>query len=140
MNNNEIVKNETNKFWSSNIRKLHFDMLNNSIRFELEVFSNDKLNLHILELRNVSSYYFINNFGEKRKEFLVSDELDDILEFTSIEFINDENANVKLETNKEWSNNNFNSKPKLVIDIGNRFLFIETEFAIVDYIEYTIYS
>lgn len=136
--NEEKIKTEINKFLESKITKIEFKMLDNIIRFELKVFYNNKFNFHLLEFKNVSSYYFMNNFSNRRKEFLISDEPDDYLELTSFEFINDENAIIYLQTTKEWSNNKFNSVPQFAIEIWNRFLFIEAEFIIIDSKEYKI--
>lgn len=109
------------------------------LKFELEIYGDDKTDSHILEIKNVSSYYFINDFGDERKEFILSDEPSDYREFISIEFLKEKTI-LNIESQAEWPNNKFKSQLPIVIMIWQRFLFIEAEIVVIDSIEYQLES
>lgn len=124
----KYVQDKFNEMWSSKVMNLDFNMINNSISIVIEILDGGITSTHIIEFREVSAYYFINNTGDRRKEFIIP-ETNDFLELTSISII--ENSDLKIDSKEEWIVQYY-SKVNVMIEIWNRVLFVEANQVVID--------
>lgn len=134
---NEAIQNKFDFLWASKITDMKFNILNNSIEILLELTDNGVKSNHVVEFRNVSSFYFVNNIEHERKDFILP-EIDDYLELTSISLI-DGDTSINTKSNDKWIEQ-YNSKANVVIEIWSRMLFIEFEVIIINSEEYRLTS
>ena len=93
------IQEKFNELWASKITNIDFNIINNSIEIAIEILDSGERSEHIIEFQEVCSYFFINNIGDKRKEF-VQPENGDFLELTSINVI-DNNSEIKTESQED---------------------------------------
>jgi hypothetical protein len=127
------LQNSLNKLWESKISEINFDILNNRIKMRLELTENKNISNHTIVLKNVSSYFFVNNTEKERKKFINREE-DDFLEMTSISLIEGD-AEIRTKAEEKWIEQ-YNANANIAIEIWSRFLFVETEMIEIDSCEY----
>jgi hypothetical protein len=122
------IRNEFNKISECKITEINFDILKNRIKISLD-FSNG-INEKNTELvfEHVSSFYFVNNTEEQRKNFVMF-ENGDYLELTSIDIVEGYNT-IEPKANEKWIEQ-YKTSINISIEIWNRVLFIESSQVIV---------
>lgn len=124
--------------YESTIVKYDFDLYKKQICFNLMRCDNDEQHAeHNVVFRNVSAFNYINNSGELSE--LIIEEWnpnDDILEFTSISFL-DKSTSSFQDDGSEWLSQ---YKPcyNIAIEIGNSILLINSTNIIIDGQDYII--
>lgn len=118
--------------YESTIVKYDFDLFKKQISFNLSRYDNiEQYTKHKIIFKNVSAFNYINNTGELNK--LIIEEWnpnDDILEFTSISFLNSSSSSFYGDGSKWLSQ----YKPcyNIAIEIGCSILLINATDIIVD--------
>ncbi len=97
--------------------------------FSLEWIDGFIKKAHIIEFRNVSAYFFVNNIEEQRKKFIIY-ENGDYLELSSINLIEGD-TEIRTKSEEKWIEQ-FNAKANIAIEMWNRFLFLETDIIEID--------
>lgn len=126
---NEELHQKLNELWESKITEIKIDILRNKIGFTLEWFDGFIKKAHIIEFRNVSAYFFVNNVEEQRKKFITY-EKEDYLELSSINLINGD-TEIRTKSEEKWIEQ-FNAKANIAIEMWDKFLFLETEIIEID--------
>ncbi|MBP3041773.1 hypothetical protein J9303_20230 [Bacillaceae bacterium Marseille-Q3522] len=127
-----------NEMWAAVIDTYEFDILKNTIRFELKTIDNGYENKIKLIFEGVSAWYFVENIGEERHNTKDKAEDDDYLELTSIDYYKGGIGEIKpLSVDEEWvlqyySNANF------ALEIWNALLLIEAKSVIINGSKYTV--
>ena len=75
-----------NELWAAVIERYEFDILKNTISFELKTIDNGYENKYKMVFEGVTAWYFVENTGEERLNTKANVEEDDYLELTSIDF------------------------------------------------------
>jgi hypothetical protein len=115
------------------IKTYNFDIVGNSIVFQLELLENGECKEFFVEF--LSTYYFINNTSKNRKNFIPYD-LEDYLEFSSINII----RNAKIQPSDEigkWLTQ-YSSELNISVEICNKLLLIEAGSVKINGVEYLI--
>jgi len=124
--------------YESTILKYNFDLFKKQISFNLRRYDNiEQYTEHKIIFKNVSAFNYINNTGELNK--LIIEEWnpnDDILEFTSISFLNNSSSSFYGDGSKWLSQ----YKPcyNIAIEIGCSILLINSTNIIIDSQDYII--
>lgn len=131
----EELRNEFDKILEYRINDIDFNMLTSSIIISIEDI--DKRNTHKCDIifKNVSAYYFVNDTGERRKDFIEYEE-GNYLEITSIDIIEGD-IEIKPKAYEKWLEQ-CEGSANIVIEIWCRFLFIEAEKVIIAGKEYSL--
>lgn len=131
----EELCNEFDKILEYKINNIDFNMLTSSIKISIEDI--DKRNTHKCDIifKNVSSYYFVNDMGESRKNVFEYEE-GNYLEITSIDIIEGD-IEIKPKAYEKWLEQ-CEGSANIVIEIWSRILLIEAEKVIIAGKEYSL--
>ena len=77
------IQQRMNELFESKIVSYSMNILENKLSLELELLENEVITNYSIEFINVSTFYFINNITDERKE-IYPPEKDDYLELTSM--------------------------------------------------------
>lgn len=123
------IQEKFNELWASKITNIDFDILSNNISVDIEILDSGKTSKHTIEFQEVASYFFVNNTGDKRKEFVES-ERGDFLELTSVNII-EYNSEIKPKSQEKWLEQYY-SQANIVIEIWSRLLLIEARHVLIN--------
>jgi hypothetical protein len=126
MHNN--LEGKLSNLWGSTILEYNMDLFRNSLEMKLRLRDGENESFHTLNLRNISTAYFLNDVGDFKYLFPEME----YLELTSIELL-DEKTSVLYPSNAQN-----NSKVNMFMEIWNQVLFLETNNIEVDGIEFKL--
>lgn len=113
--------------WGATILETHIDLLNDSIKFTLQVIDNGVIKDYKLVLIEVSSFYYVKD-DEKRRFAFYDREKVDYLELTTIYYEDPNLSEVKLslQNEKEWSSK-YSAGVNIIIEIWDSILLVEAK-------------
>lgn len=113
--------------WGATILETHIDLLNDNIKFTLQVIDNGVIKDYKLVLIEVSSFYYIKD-DEKRRFAFYDREKVDYLELTTIYYEDPNLSEVKLslQNEKEWSSK-YSTGVNIIIEIWDSILLVEAK-------------
>ncbi|AXK17360.1 hypothetical protein COF61_31345 [Bacillus toyonensis] len=113
--------------WGATILETHIDLLNDSIKFTLQVIDNGVIKDYKLVLIEVSSFYYVKD-DEKRRFAFYDREKVDYLELTTIYYEDPNLSEVKLslQNEKEWSSK-YSTGVNIIIEIWDSILLVEAK-------------
>lgn len=114
-----------NELFESKIVSYSMDILENKLNLELELLENEIITNYSVEFMNVSTFYFINNTIDERKE-IYPPEKDDYLELTSIN-LSSNTINISLDCEKEDWLKQYNGCGKVVLEIWSKLVVLEAD-------------
>ncbi len=117
-------------FGGSEIIFEKIDLYNHKIFLKIKITENNETKTFNIILINVSSFSWINNQGEERKNI----NFWEFLELESVSISSSAKINISGD---EWDNN-FYSKPNLIFEIWNSAFYVETNEVIINEVSYTI--
>ncbi|HDR7316026.1 YxiG family protein [Bacillus toyonensis] len=113
--------------WGATILETHIDLLNDSIKFTLQVIDNGVIKDYKLVSIEVSSFYYVKD-DEKRRFAFYDREKVDYLELTTIYYEDPNLSEVKLslQNEKEWSSK-YSTGVNIIIEIWDSILLVEAK-------------
>lgn len=113
--------------WGATILETHIDLLNDNIKFTLQVIDNGVIKDYKLVLIEVSSFYYVKD-DEKRRFAFYDREKVDYLELTTIYYEDPNLSEVKLslQNEKEWSSK-YSAGVNIIIEIWDSILLVEAK-------------
>jgi len=113
--------------WGATILETHIDLLNDNIKFTLQVIDNGVIKDYKLVLIEVSSFYYVKD-DEKRRFAFYDREKVDYLELTTIYYEDPNLSEVKLslQNEKEWSSK-YSTGVNIIIEIWDSILLVEAK-------------
>ncbi|MBJ8099126.1 hypothetical protein JDS98_13655 [Bacillus cereus group sp. N11] len=113
--------------WGATVLETHIDLLNDSIKFTLQVIDNGVIKDYKLVLIEVSSFYYVKD-DEKRRFAFYDREKVDYLELTTIYYEDPNLSEVKLslQNEKEWSSK-YSTGVNIIIEIWDSILLVEAK-------------
>ncbi|MGH1286501.1 YxiG family protein [Bacillus toyonensis] len=113
--------------WGATISDTHIDLLNDSIKFTLQVIDNGVIKDYKLVFIEVSSFYYVKD-DEKRRFAFYDREKVDYLELTTIYYEDPNLSEVKLslQNEKEWSSK-YSTEVNIIIEIWDSILLVEAK-------------
>lgn len=134
----EQLSNTLNDLWASIIESYEFDILKNTISFELKAIDNGCENKYRIVFAGVSAWYFVKNASEKRLNKMVALNEGDYLELTSIDFYEGGIGQIKpLSTEENWVNHYY-SNANFALEIWNALLLVEAKTIIINGYKYNV--
>ena len=119
------IQRRMNELFESKIVSYSMDILENKLSLELELLENEVITNYSVEFINVSTFYFINNTTDERKE-IYPPEKDDYLELTSINLSNDI-INISLNCEEEVWLKQYNGCGKVILEIWSKLVVLEAD-------------
>ncbi|MDT2659143.1 hypothetical protein P7E02_04650 [Enterococcus hulanensis] len=119
------IQQRMNELFESKIVSYSMDILENKLSLELELLENEVTTNYSVDFINVSTFYFINNTTEERKEIYPLEE-DDYLELTSINLSNN-TINISLDCKEESWLKQYNGCGKVMLEIWSKLVVLEAE-------------
>src|SRR5699024_7299207 len=127
-----------NDLWASIIESYEFDILKNTISFELKTIDNGCENKYRIVFAGVSAWYFVKNASEKRLNKMVALNEGDYLELTYIELYDRGIIQIKcISTEENWLNHYY-SNAKFALEIWNALLLVEVKTIIINGYKYNV--
>lgn len=120
-----FIQQRMNELFESKIVSYSMDILENKLSLELELLENEVTTNYSVDFINVSTFYFINNTTEERKEIYPLEE-DDYLELTSINLSNN-TINISLDCKEESWLKQYNGCGKVMLEIWSKLVVLEAE-------------
>jgi beta-xylosidase len=117
------IQQKMNELFESKIVSYSMDILENKLSLELELLENEVITNYSVEFMNVSTFYFINNTTDERKE-IYPPEKDDYLELTSINLSNNI-INISLDCEEEVWLKQYNGCGKVILEIWSKLVVLE---------------
>ncbi|MFN2746773.1 hypothetical protein ACINLE_18475 [Bacillus sp. z60-18] len=127
-----------NEMWAAVIEKYEFDMLKNSISFELKTIDNGLETKHKMIFKGVSAWYFIEDSGEDRFNTIDETEDQDYLELTSIDFYKNGIGQIKPSSIEEDWVNQYYSNANFALEIWDALLLVEAKSIIINGNKYEV--
>lgn len=106
-------------FWCSQLTIEKIDLCNKKIQMVIKTIENDITKTYNILLINVSTFYWMNNQGDNRKNINTWD----FLELESVTVC----SNVKMNIAGDDWDNGFYAKPNLIFEIWNSALYVKAE-------------
>lgn len=119
------IQQRMNELFESKIVSYSMDILENKLSLELELLENEVITNYSIEFINVSTFYFINNTTDERKE-IYPPEKDDYLELTSINLSNDK-INISLDCKEEAWLKQYDGCGKVILEIWSKVVVLEAD-------------
>ncbi|MBO0446795.1 hypothetical protein JZO78_10590 [Enterococcus ureilyticus] len=119
------IQRRMNELFESKIVSYSMDILESKLSLELELLENEVITNYSIEFMNVSTFYFINNTTDERKE-IYPPEKDDYLELTSINLSNDI-INISLDCEEEVWLKQYNGCGKVILEIWSKLVVLEAD-------------
>jgi beta-xylosidase len=119
------IQQKMNELFESKIVSYSMDILENKLSLELELLENEVITNYSVEFINVSTFYFINNTTDERKE-IYPPEKDDYLELTSINLSNDK-INISLDCEEETWLKQYDGCGKVILEIWSKLVVLEAD-------------
>ncbi|WP_255300041.1 YxiG family protein [Bacillus toyonensis] len=122
-----IIQSILDDLWGATILETHIDLLNDNIKFTLQVIDNGVIKDYKLVLIEVSSFYYVKD-DEKRRFAFYDREKVDYLELTTIYYEDPNLSEVKLslQNEKEWSSK-YSTGVNIIIEIWDSILLVEAK-------------
>lgn len=117
------IQQRMNELFESKIVAYSMDILENKLSLKLELLENEVITSYSVEFLNVSTFYFINNTTDERKE-IYPPEKDDYLEVTSINLSNDK-INISLDCEEEGWLKQYDGCGKVILEIWSKLVVLE---------------
>lgn len=130
------IQNILNELWAGVINFYKFDILKQTITFNITVNENEKKSKYDIIFNGVSSYHFYEDSEERRLHPLDPDE-GYYLELTSIELYKNGIGNITTKSNLGWTEQYY-SNANFVLEIWNSILYIEASSIILNGVEYKV--
>ena len=128
------LKEQLDKLWATTINSYEFDILSNSITFEIESLWSGKVEHYTVRFLKVNTWYFVKGCAEFRKE-INDPEPWECLEISTIDIVD----NVKMVIDDELNIlERYNSEVNVCIEIWSSLLLIEAEAIEVDGVTYPL--
>lgn len=119
-----------NELWASTIKKYDFNILKNTISFELKTIDMGHEAHHQLIFEGVSAWYYVENIGARR--FITKDDEDYYLELTSIDFYKRGIGEIKpWSISEEWANQYY-ANANFALEIWSSLLLIEAKSVVIN--------
>lgn len=119
------IQQRMNELFESKIVSYSMNILENKLSLELELLENEVITNYSIEFINVSTFYFINNITDERKE-IYPPEKDDYLELTSINLSNDR-INISLGCKEEVWLKQYDGCGKVILEIWSKLVVLEAD-------------
>lgn len=119
------IQQRMNELFESKIVSYSMDILENKLSLELELLENEVITNYSVEFLNISTFYFINNTTDERKE-IYPPEKDDYLELTSINLSNN-TINISLVCEEEVWLKQYNGCGKVILEIWSKLVVLEAD-------------
>lgn len=119
------IQQRMNELFESKIVSYSMDILENKLSLELELLENEVITYYSVEFMNISTFYFINNTTDERKEIYPL-EKDDYLELTSINLSNDI-IDISLDCEEEVWLKQYNGCGKVILEIWSKLVVLEAD-------------
>jgi len=119
------VQQKMNELFETKILYYSMDILENKLSLKLELLENEIITNYSIEFINISTFYFINNTTDERKNIYPL-EKDDYLELTSINLSNDI-INISLDSKEESWLKQYNGCGKVILEIWSKLVVLEAE-------------
>lgn len=119
------IQQRMNELFESKIVSYSMDILENKLSLELELLENEVITNYSVEFLNISTFYFINNTTDERKE-IYPPEKDDYLELTSINLSNN-TINISLGCEEEVWLKQYNGCGKVILEIWSKLVVLEAD-------------
>ncbi|MDP7992064.1 MULTISPECIES: YxiG family protein [Bacillus] len=125
--NSSNIQSILDDLWGATILDTHIDLLNDSIKFTLQVIDNGVIKDFKLVFIEVSSFYYVKD-DEKRRFAFYDREKVDYLELTTIYYEDPNLSEVKLnlQNEKEWSSK-YSTGVNIIIEIWDSILLVEAK-------------
>jgi len=125
--NSSNIQSILDDLWGATILDTHMDLLNDSIKFTLQVIDNGVIKDFKLVFIEVSSFYYVKD-DEKRRFAFYDREKVDYLELTTIYYEDPNLSEVKLnlQNEKEWSSK-YSTGVNIIIEIWDSILLVEAK-------------
>ncbi|PHC65751.1 hypothetical protein COF39_25125 [Bacillus toyonensis] len=122
-----MIQSILDDLWGATILETHIDLLNDNIKFTLQVIDNGVIKDYKLVLIEVSSFYYVKD-DEKRRFAFYDREKVDYLELTTIYYEDPNLSEVKLslQNEKEWSSK-YSTGVNIIIEIWDSILLVEAK-------------
>lgn len=120
------IQQKMNELFESKIVSYSMDILENKLGLELELLENGVETKYSVQFINVSTFYFINNTTDERKEIYPPDE-DDYLELTSIN-LSDDLIDISLACKEEAWLKQYDGCGKIILEIWSKLVVLEAEY------------
>ncbi|MGG3675515.1 hypothetical protein ABEU95_02085 [Heyndrickxia faecalis] len=127
-----------NEMWAAIIESYEFDILKNTISFELKTIDNGYENKYKVVFEGVTAWYFVENTGEERLNIKADVEEGDYLELTSIDFYMGGIGEIKPSSIKEDWVNQYYSNANFALEIWDALLLIEAKSIIINGNKYPV--
>ncbi len=125
------IQEKLNILWASMITKLTVDILRHSIRFDLTVIKNGDEVDFILQFDGVSSFYFVEDAGEKRLYPIEPDE-GDYTEISTIHYYKLGVGQLNITSKSETWVKQYNSSANFALELWNSLLLIEASSILIN--------
>ncbi|MBF2458067.1 YxiG family protein [Listeria seeligeri] len=119
------IQQRMNELFESKIVSYSMDILENKLSLELELLENEVITNYSVEFLNISTFYFIKNTTDERKE-IYPPEKDDYLELTSINLSNN-TINISLVCEEEVWLKQYNGCGKVILEIWSKLVVLEAD-------------
>ena len=127
-----------NEMWAAIIERYEFDILKNTISFELKTIDNGYENKYKMIFEGVTAWYFVENTGEERLNTKANVKEDDYLELTSIDFYVGRIGQIKPSSIEEDWVNQYYSNANFALEIWNALLLVEAKSIVINGNKYTV--
>ncbi|MBI6871806.1 hypothetical protein I6U51_03680 [Clostridium aciditolerans] len=120
-----------NELWDGTIEKFNVDILRNTLSFKLKVIANEVSKEFNLIFKGVSSFYFIEDIGEKRYNLNKYDN-NDYMELTSIDYYEKGIGKITIDSlSEDWATQ-WKSSANFTIELWNSILFLEAKCVVIN--------
>jgi hypothetical protein len=119
------IQQKMDEVFETKILYYSMDILENKLSLKLELLENELITNYSIEFINISTFYFINNTTDERKNIYPL-EKDDYLELTSIHLSNDI-INISLDSKEESWLKQYNGCGKVILEIWSKLVVLEAE-------------
>jgi len=134
----EQLSNTLNDLCASIIESYEFDILENTISFDLKTIDNGCENKYKMIFSGVSTWYFVKDTSEKRLNTMTVVDEDDHLELTSIDFYEEGIVQINpLSTEENWVNHYY-SNANFALEIWNALLLVEAKTIVINGYKYNV--
>ncbi|PEZ00311.1 hypothetical protein CN326_22770 [Bacillus sp. AFS018417] len=126
-----------NEMWSGVVESFNINILFHKINLDIKVVEHGEILKYKVEFKQVSSFYFLENCGERRLN-PIDPEIDEYIELTSIDFYRHGVGKIEISSSKEeWANQYFSSA-NFAIEFWDAMLFIEAKSIVINGEEFIV--
>lgn len=121
-----------NDLWANVIDDMNIDVFNNRIKFTTRAIDGGTVTKYQLTFEEVSSFYFLEDMGERRFNLLEADDRVGYLEFTSIDYHPKGIGLISIKSKTEEWVKQYVSTANFSIEIWNSMLFVEAKRVVIN--------